>query len=86
MSDPLWKVPPSIYAWIGEDERGSGKVGIKQALVPAGMIPLVAMSYHLDRLAKLKPAMEAQATASGKKIRLVKFIAVEIATETKEGA
>ena len=80
MSEPL-----SIYAWVGEDEFGSGRVGIKQGLVPAGMIPLAAMSYHLDRLAKLKPQMEAQAAASGKKIRLVKFVEVEVAAETKEG-
>jgi hypothetical protein len=77
--------PHAIYAWVGEDELGSGKVGIKQAMVPAGMIPLAAMSYHLDRLAKLLPVMEAQAMASGKKIRLVKFIAVEVAAETKAG-
>jgi len=76
----------AIYAWVGEDEHGSGKVGIKQGRVPAGMIPLVAMSYHLDRLAKLKPAMEAQATVCGKRIRLIKFVAVEIAAETKAGA
>ena len=75
----------TIYAWVGEDELGSGKVGIKQALTPAGMIPLAAMSYHLDRLAKLAPAMEAQAAASGKKIRLCKFVAMEVAAETKAG-
>jgi hypothetical protein len=75
----------AIYAWVGEDEHGSGKVGIKQGLVPAGMIPLVAMSYHLDRLAKLKPAMELQAKTSGKKIRLIKFIPAEVAAETKAG-
>lgn len=80
MSEPL-----SIYAWVGEDEFGSGRVGIKQGLVPAGMIPLAAMSYHLDRLAKLKPQMEAQAAASGKKIRLVRFVEAEVAAETKEG-
>jgi len=75
----------AIYAWIGEDEFGSGKVGLKQGVVPAGTIPLVAMDYHLDRLAKLLPQMEAQAAAYGKKIRLVKFVATEIAAETKAG-
>lgn len=80
MSEPL-----AIYAWVGEDEHGSGKVGLKQGLTPAGMIPLAAMSYHLDRLAKLMPAMEAQAAVHGKKIRLVKFVAVEVAAETKAG-
>lgn len=80
MSEPL-----SIYAWIGEDEFGSGRVGLKQGIVPAGTIPLVAMSYHLDRLAKLKPQMEAQAAASGKKIRLCKFVITEVAAETEAG-
>lgn len=81
MSDPL-----TIYAWVGEDELGSGRIGLKQGLVPAGMIPLVAMDYHLDRLAKLKPQMEAQAANSGMKIRLCKFVMVEVAAETKAGA
>ena len=45
MSEPL-----TIYAWVGEDEYGSGRVGLKQGVVPAGIIPLVAMDYHLDRL------------------------------------
>lgn len=78
--------PVVLYAWIGEDELGSGKIGLKQGMVPAGIIPLVAMDYHLDRLAKLKPQMEAMAAASGKKIRLVKFVATgEVAAETKGG-
>lgn len=76
----------TIYAWVGEDELGSGKVGIKQGRVPAGIIPLVAMDYHLDRLAKLLPGMEAQAAKSGKRIRLMKFVSTgECAAETKAG-
>lgn len=75
----------TIYAWIGEDELGSGVVGLKQALTPAGMIPLAAMGHHLDRLTKLKPVMELQATACGKKIRLCKFEMVEVTTETSAG-
>ena len=31
-----------LYAWVGEDELGSGEMGIKQAIVPAGNVPLVA--------------------------------------------
>lgn len=30
-----------LYAWVGEDELGSGEVGLKQALVPAGFIALI---------------------------------------------
>ena len=82
----MGSAPLVIYAWVGEDELGSGRVGLKQGMVPAGMIPLVAMDYHLDRLAKLLPHMEAQAKASGKKLRLMKFVATgEIAAETKAG-
>jgi hypothetical protein len=75
----------SIYAWIGEDENG-GRIGLKQGMTPAGLIPLVAMDYHLDRLAKLLPRLEEQARVSGKKIRLYKFtITGEMAAETKNG-
>ena len=75
-----------MYAWVGEDELGSGKVGLKIGKTPAGMIPLAAMGFHLDRLAKLLPDMEKQAQASGMKIRLMKFGATgEIAAETKAG-
>ena len=75
-----------MYAWVGEDENGSGKVGLKIGRAPAGMVPLAAMSFHLDRLAKLLPQMEAQAAESGMKIRLMKFAATgEIAAETKAG-
>jgi hypothetical protein len=80
MSEPL-----AIYAWVGEDEQGSGRIGLKQGIVPAGVIPLVAMSYHLDKLAKLKPQLEKQAALSGKKIRLCKFIEVETVAETEAG-
>ena len=80
MSEPL-----TIYAWVGEDEYGSGRVGLKQARVPAGIIPLVAMDYLLDRLANMKPAMEEQAAASGKKIRLCRFVMAGVAATTKAG-
>jgi hypothetical protein len=75
----------ALYAWVGEDELGSGRIGLKQGLVPAGMIPLVAMDYHLDKLARLLPQMENQAATSGRKIRLYKFVATEVAAETKAG-
>jgi hypothetical protein len=75
-----------MYAWVGEDDTGdSGVVGLKQGSTPAGMIPLAAMGHHLDRLAKLKTQMEALARLTGKKRYLVKFIGVEIASETLSG-
>ncbi len=33
-----------LFAWVGEDEFGSGEIGLKQGLVPAGCIPLVAVT------------------------------------------
>ena len=32
-----------LLAWIGEDEMDFGKIGIKQAHVPAGCIPIIAV-------------------------------------------
>ncbi len=66
-----------LYAWLGEDEHGSGKVGLKQALVPAGMIPLVAVDdFKLDR-EYIQEALQAQANQYGKTIRFCKFKFVE---------
>lgn len=76
-----------LYAWVGEDERGSGRVGLKQGMTPAGMIPLAAMDYHLDRLARLTGGMEEQAKMFGKKIRLMKFVSTgDVVAETKAGS
>jgi hypothetical protein len=74
-----------MYAWIGEDELGSGIIGLKQGLMPAGMIPLAAMDHHLDRLTNIKPSLERQAAASGKKVRLYRFVSQEVVDETEEG-
>lgn len=66
-----------LYAWIGEDELGSGKIGIKQARTPAGLIPIVVTDYDHDKAARLAPAMQRQADAFGKTIRLARFAFVE---------
>lgn len=65
--------PLTLYAWVGEDELGSGRVGIKAGSVPAGVIPLAAMDFDYVKLARLAPQMQAQATAFGKTIRLARF-------------
>lgn len=77
----------SLYAWVGEDELGSGKIGLKQGLVPAGYIPLVTMDYdrHKIERAPVRLAMEMQAKLYGKKIRLVKFCYAEVVAETEAG-
>lgn len=67
----------ALYAWLGEDEFGSGVVGLKQAMVPAGCIPLVAVdNFKIDR-EYIQQAMQAQANAYGKTIRFCKFTFVE---------
>lgn len=78
----------SIYAWVGMDELGSGRIGIKQGAVPAGYIPLAAMDYDLHKLIRpdLVMAMEAQAAVWGKKIRLVRFRFDAVIDETERGS
>lgn len=73
MKDPRIK-QMVLYAWVGEDELGSGEVGLKQAEVPAGMVPLVACKEgKMDQLYIIKQ-LQAQASAYGKTIRLCKFV------------
>lgn len=72
-----------LYAWIGEDEFGSGQVGIKQGIVPAGCIPIVSISRE-----KLDPywnQAEKIAEFYGKKIFLCRFELVEVVRETMKG-
>lgn len=66
-----------LYAWLGEDEFGSGKVGLKQALVPAGMIPLVAVDVSKINRDHIHHALQSQADEYGKTIRLCKFVLTE---------
>ncbi len=75
-SDPK---DPDLLAWIGEDEHGSGKIGIKQAQVPAGIIPIVGIADHKTRLTwpAVVQQFQRQADEFGKTIRLVRYEAVE---------
>lgn len=70
---------PDIYGWIGEDEQGSGQVGLKRALTPVGEVPLAAIANHLDRMTAkyLVAQLRRQADDSGMAIRLVRYVAVE---------
>ncbi len=74
-----------LFAWIGEDEFGSGKVGLKQGFTQAGLIPLVAMSFDRAKMERLLPQMNAQAEKYGKKIRLCRFVFQGVALATIEG-
>lgn len=63
-----------LYAWVGEDELGSGEMGLKQGIVPAGCIALVACKEgKIDQDYIIKQLQE-QATRYGKTIRLCKFV------------
>ena len=76
----------SLYAWVGEDELGSGRIGLKQALVPAGYIPLVTMDYDVHKIQRVKDQLNMQAKVCGKKIRLVRFAFAEVVDETAYGS
>lgn len=70
-----------LYAWIGEDEFKAGSIGLKQGLVPAGLIPMVSVSK--EKLDKYWQQAEDQARIYGRRIYLAKFSLVEILEETK---
>jgi hypothetical protein len=62
-----------LFAWVGEDELGSGIIGIKQAVVPAGTIPIVATTLEKVNQEYISQAMDAMGKLYGKKIMLCKF-------------
>jgi hypothetical protein len=72
-----------VYAWVGRDEFGSGVIGLKQGVVPAGTIPMVAIDQQ--KLDKYWNNAEQQAEAYGQRIYLVKLVVVEVVRETKHG-
>ena len=62
-----------LFAWVGEDELGSGEIGLKQARCPSGVIPMVAtkqtkmgQEYIRDQMARLSKEY-------GKRIVLARF-------------
>jgi len=63
-----------LFAWIGEDELGSGEIGIKQAMVPAGCIPLVAIDKNKMQHSAIKGQLDQQGKTYSKKIRLCRFV------------
>lgn len=72
-----------LFAWIGEDEYGSGEIGLKQCLVPAGLVPMAAIRQ--EKMEKYWESAEAQARTYGKRIYLVRFQAVEVLRQTEAG-
>lgn len=77
---------PDLFAYVGEDEWGSGVVGLKQATTAAGHIPLVAIESHRDRLESnnVRIQLEGQARRFGKTIRLVRYVPTEVVLEIGE--
>lgn len=72
-----------LYAWVGEDEFGSGEVGLKQGIVPAGCIPLVSMQARKLMTEELLTQTQMVVDGSGKSRRLVRFVEVETIAEQK---
>lgn len=73
-------VPPmDLFAWIGEDELGSGVVGIKARLMPTGLTALACIAEHRDRLQDpaVVASLQAQVNRYGKRIRFARFSIVE---------
>lgn len=81
MKNRLAEEQIELYAWIGEDELGSGKVGLKQARVPAGMIPIVAIDRSKVDQEYIIAQLELQARMWGRPIKLVRFEMVEVLKE-----
>lgn len=74
-----------LYAWIGQDEFGSGVFGLKQGQVPAGLIPMVVIGKDKEKLDKYWFQAERQAKHHGQRIYLVKLAFVEVVQETQHG-
>lgn len=90
MSDEEARLPQrlasiELFAWLGEDELGSGVVGLKQALVPAGYIAMVATKQSKMDQQQVTSQMELQARSYRKKIYLCRFSLQEIVATTAEG-
>lgn len=75
-----------LVAWVGEDELGSGQIGIKQGLTAAGMIPLAAVGRDDHKLEAFVEHLQRQANAYGKVIRLCRFrfVSEEIVLRPKD--
>ena len=65
-----------LYAWMGEDEY-TGEVGLKQGIVPAGFIPLVAVNGQKIDRDFIIAQLQIQANTYGKPIRFCKYEFVE---------
>ncbi len=67
---------PPLYAWLGEDELGSGEIGIKQGYCQTGYTALVSVEQH--KVEQFAGDLKEQAAEYGKTIRLIKYVPQEI--------
>jgi len=64
----------SLYAWMGEDELGSGEIGLKQAQCPAGMIPMVSIERRKIDQDYIREQMQRMANVYGTNPKLCEFV------------
>lgn len=67
-----------LFAWVGEDEDGSGDLGLKQALTPCGLIPLVSVQKEKLDHEVLVAQLQNQANIFGTRPKLCRFKLVEV--------
>lgn len=73
--------PRALYAWVGEDELGSGHLGLKRALVPAGDVPLVGIDQEKMAQQMIRRQLQMQADRYGKTIRLCRYLFDHVVAE-----
>jgi hypothetical protein len=66
------------YAWVSEDELGSGVVGIKRGLTPAGDIPLVSVDAWKLQHPDLIEGGQRIVDQFGKTRYLIRLVCVEV--------
>jgi hypothetical protein len=69
-----------LFAYLGEDELGSGEIGLKRGRVPAGMIALVALDPSKLTRTELVDQLRLQADRFGKPIAPCRFALAEVVT------
>jgi hypothetical protein len=63
-----------LYAWVGEDDLGgSGEWGLKRAICPAGVIPMVACKDGKINTPNIVRQMEQMVGFTGKPRYLARF-------------
>lgn len=74
-----------LFAYLGLDEYGSGAIGIKQARVPAGMIPLVTLEQPKLERPYILEQLERQSQFFGKKIYFCRYEFTSVLWTTRNG-